>query len=129
MREPGREAGQHPAQPQCCRGFHGADLQPAPGRVHVRDGLLGFGQQPGDLAGERQQDLARCSQRHAAGMAAEQLDAQPAFQLADAGGDGGLHDMQPLRRAPDGACPGYGQEHRQIAAFHDAHLFPITQCI
>ncbi len=116
--------GQHGGQAAGRRALHRGDAQPALrlGRQHRLAGFLG---QVQHAPGVVEQGLAGRSQHHALAVTQEQLDAERGLQLADAGGDIGLHAVQAGGGAGDAAFLHHGAEDFQGS---QVHCGPLAGC-
>ena len=101
------------------RGGHVADAQPRrSGVVGVARRVAGHLRLLEHAAGLRQQRPSRIGEQDAALRAVEQLHAELGLELADLLADGGLRDVQALRRAPEVQLLGDSDEVPQVAEFH-----------
>ena len=104
---------------------HGDDLADRPGKAQAHlsrrvvvmapDLLLGDGQLVEDDAGVPHQDRARLGRLDPAGDAHQQRRAHVRFHVADVQRQGGLRDMQEIRRAREGPLFDDGHEISQLA--------------
>ncbi|MCY1222308.1 hypothetical protein D9M72_343980 [compost metagenome] len=116
---------QHIGQPAGGGAFHRGDAQAAAGTCR-QHGLARFLGQLQDAAGVVEQGLSRRRQHHAPAIAHEQLDTERLLQLADAGGDVGLHPVQPLGRAGDAAGFDDGTEDFKCGKVHGHGLLNVN---
>ena len=73
-----------------------------------------------DHLGTRQQLASVIGERHAARLAFEQRQAEHVLQRADAARQARLAEIEHLRRLPDAAVPGDGQQVPELLDFHRA---------
>ena len=66
----------------------------------------------------RKEGVARVGQLDLVGRAVEQARAELAFEVADIGRDGGLHDVETIGRAREAALLGHRDEHCELPELH-----------